>query len=180
MADEEEKHDYMPVGDADEEEIAAAAEIIKGKYSIRPLLIAIVAGIILIWIISIKQSLELGELSEAPVGILFFSVVWTVWISILFAAIVMGRRNWKKHPVAVIAAALLFLYLMRPLFNDLALLIWYGEINYIPSVKVILAPMAAEIFLRIFLFIADGKDWAKDKIQKGKAQDRDVRSHGSK
>lgn len=174
MADEEEKHGYMPVGDADEEEIATAADILKHKYSIRPLLIAIVAGIALICFVFIRRFADMGDLSEAPLVIIFYSIVWTVWISILFAAIVMGRRNWKKHPVAVIAAALLFLYLMRPLFNDLALLIWYGEISYIPSVKVILAPMAAEISLRIFLFIADGKDWAKEKVQKDRTQDTDA------
>lgn len=180
MADEDEKHDYMPVGDTDEEEIATAADIIKGKYSIRPLLIAIVAGIVLICIVFVRRFAEMGDLSEAPLVIIFYSIVWTIWVSILFDAIVMGRRNWKKHPGAIIVAVFLFLYLARPMFGDLALLIWYGEINYIPSVKVILAPMAAEIFLRIFLFIADGKDWAKEKVQRDKAQDTDAKPHETK
>lgn len=174
MADKEERS-YVPVGD-DEEEIATAADILKHKYSIRPLLIAILAGILLICVIFIRRFAEMGDLSEAPLTIIFYSIVWTVWVSILFDTILIGRRNWKKHPVAVIAAAFLFLYLVRPIVNDLALLIGYGEINYIPSVKVILAPIAGEISLRIILFIADGKDCAKEKIQKTK----DVRPHDMK
>lgn len=171
MREEDEKQDYVLVGDVDEEEMAAFSDVLKGRYSIRPLLIAIAVGIALICLVTIWYDSTRGDFHVTVPMILFLSLAWTIWIAILYDAVVIGKRNWKRHPGAVICAICLFLYMTAGSFlEDLYALFAYDASAPFASFGLSLlgAPMRTQIFLRLFLLIADGKDAAKQKIQQGK------------
>lgn len=148
-----------PVEHVDEHEVGFARDIVSGRHSIIPALIAIgICAVLTAWQVffAVEDDLDLGDKFAIFGAALFF---WALWVVFTDVSLTTARKNLRRHPIAVTLALLIFAYMALPPIADAivgciaagSLMPAYGAIN----LKLIFAPFVTEVALRIFLAVAD-------------------------
>jgi hypothetical protein len=127
---------------------------------LRAPLIACCVGIAVIVILTVWANAGTGSIPAAIGTIALLSIVWVVWVFVLDIAIVTARRSWRRHPVACVAAACVFLGMAGwPVVHALAVLLTSGDTGSLTAavfnVRFVLAPLAAEVVLRGLIIVGE-------------------------
>ena len=145
--------------EADDYEVGLAHDVLSGRHSVRPALIAIcIGGALMAWMVFSMNdgSIGLGEKFTILGLTLLF---WVIWIAFADAPICTAKGSVGRHPVACTLALLIFAYLAVPSVADAvasclaagSLAPAYGAIG----IRFMFAPFLTEVALRLFLTVAE-------------------------
>lgn len=148
------------MAEADEYEVGFARDVLAGRHSPIPALVAIgIGGTLAAWptFFAVEDNLDLGE-KFVTFGLLL--LFWAAWVVFADASITTARKNFARHPIAATLALLLFAYLAVPTIVDAtfrciaagSLMPIYGAIR----INFLFAPFVTEVALRIFISVAKG------------------------
>ena len=106
------------MAEADEYEVGFARDVLAGRHSPIPALVAIgIGGTLAAWptFFAVEDNLDLGE-KFVTFGLLL--LFWAAWVVFADASITTARKNFARHPIAATLALLLFAYLAVPTIVD--------------------------------------------------------------